>query len=150
WVRALQEFRTAEKIAPRMPGIRFDIALVYYRQRDYHAAIAPFESVIRDQPDFPQAKHLLGICYISDERFREAAATLETLWASLTTDESYLYVLVVAAGNAGRHDLEERALDRLLEIGQQSAALHLTVGKAYLSRGQDERALGEFEKAAAS
>lgn len=150
WTRALEELRTAEKIAPQIPGIRFDIALVYYRQRDYHAAIAPFESVLRDQPDWPQAKHLLGICYISEERFAEAAAALEPLWVSLNNDESYLYVLVVAAGNAGRHDLEERALDRLLEIGQQSAALHLTVGKVYLNRGQDEKALVEFEKAAAN
>ena len=150
WKRALEELRTAEKIAPRIPGIRFDIALVYYRQRDYHQAIAPFESVLRDQPDWPQAKHLLGICYMSEERFADAAAALEPLWTSLNSDESYLYVLVVAAGNAGRHDLEERALDRLLEVGQKSAALDLMVGKVYLNRGQDERALAELEKAAAN
>src|ERR1700730_17210246 len=145
WKRALEELRTAEKIAPQIPGIRFDIALVYYRQRDCHRAIAPFESVLRDQPDWTQAKHLLGICYMSEERFADAAAVLEPLWTSLNSDESYLYVLVVAAGNAGRHDLEERALDRLLEVGQKSAALDLMVGKAYLNRGQDERALTELE-----
>ena len=150
WKRALEELRTAEKIAPQIPGIRFDIALVYYRQRDCHRAIAPFESVLRDQPDWTQAKHLLGICYMSEERFADAAAALEPLWTSLNSDESYLYVLVVAAGNAGRHDLEERALDRLLEVGQKSAALDLMVGKAYLNRGQDERALAELEKAAAN
>jgi tetratricopeptide (TPR) repeat protein len=148
WKRALQELRTAEKIAPQIPGIRFDIALVYYRQRDYHEAIAPFESVLRDQPDWAQAKHLLGICYISEERFADAAAALEPLWTSLHSDESYLYELVVAAGNAGRHDLEERALDRLLEVGQNSAALHLLVGKVYLNQGEDERARVELEKAA--
>jgi tetratricopeptide (TPR) repeat protein len=150
WKRALEELRTAEKIAPRIPGIRFNIALVYYRQRDYHQAIAPFESVLRDQPDWPRAKQLLGICYMSEERFADAAAALEPLWTSLNNDEGYLYVLVVAAGNAGRHDLEERALDRLLEVGQKSAALNLMVGKAYLNRGQDQRALAELEKAAAN
>lgn len=150
WQRALEELRTAEKIAPQIPGIRFDIGLVYYRQRDYHQAIAPFESVLRDQPDWTQAKHLLGICYISEERFADAAAVLEQLWTSMNGDESYLYVLVVAAGNAGRHDLEGRALDRLLEVGQKSAALDLLVGKVYLNRGQDERALIELDKAAAN
>jgi tetratricopeptide (TPR) repeat protein len=155
WKRALEELRTAEKIAPQIPGIRFDIALVYYRQRDYHQAIAPFESVLRDQPDWPQAKYLLGICYMSEDRFADAAAALEPLWTSLNSNESYLYLLVVAAGSAGRHDLEQRALDRLLEVGQKSAALDLAaldlmVGKAYLNRGQDERALAELEKAAAN
>jgi tetratricopeptide (TPR) repeat protein len=149
WKRALEELRTAEKIAPRIPGIRFDIGLVYYRQRDYQQAIAPFESVLRDQPDWPQARHLLGICYLSEERFTDAVAALEPLWASLNKDESYLYVLIVAAGNAGRHDLEERALDRLLDAGQNSPALELLVGKVYLNRGQDDRALVELEKAAA-
>ncbi len=150
WKRALEELRIAEKIAPQIPGIRFDIALVYYRQRDYHQAIAPFQSVLRDQPDWTQAQHLLGICYISEERFADAAAALEPLWTSLNNDEGYLYVLVVAAGNAGQHDLEERALDRLLEVGHNSAALHFLVGKVYLNRGQDERAVAELEKAAAS
>ena len=61
---------------------------------------------------------------------------------------SYLYVLAVAAGNAGRHDLEERALARLLEVGQNSAVLHLLLGKAYLNRGEDDKALAELEQAA--
>jgi tetratricopeptide (TPR) repeat protein len=57
--------------------------------------------------------------------------------------------LALSAGKAGRHDLEERALARLSEVGQQSAALHLLFGKAYLSRDEDERALTELEKAGA-
>src|SRR6266567_8002309 len=32
WKRALEELRTAEKLAPRIPGIRLNIGLAYYRQ----------------------------------------------------------------------------------------------------------------------
>lgn len=149
WDNALDELRTAEKLAPQIPGIRFDIGLVYYREGDHRQAIAPFESVLRDQPDWPQARHLLGLCYLSEERFADAAAMLEPLWPSLSGDMNYLYALALAAGSAGRHDLEERALARLLEVGQKSAALHLLFGKTYLSRGQDEKALAELEQAAA-
>jgi tetratricopeptide (TPR) repeat protein len=148
WKRALEELRAAEKLAPQIPGIRLDIGLVYYRQGEYHKAIAPLESVIRDQPDSAQARHLVGICYLSDERYADATAVLEPLWAASNGDLSYLYVLAVAAGQAGRHDLEDRALARLLEVGQNSPVLHLMLGKAYLNRGNDDQALGELQKAA--
>lgn len=148
WKRALEELETAEKLAPQIPGIRLDIGLVYYREGEFHKAIAPFESVLHDQPDSAQARHLVGICYLSDERYADAANVLEPLWASSNSDLSYLYVLSVAAGKAGRHDLEERALARLLEVGQNSPVLHLMLGKAYLNRGDDDQALAELEKAA--
>ena len=149
WKRALEELRTSQKLAPQIPGIRFNIGLVYYRQGQYHAAIAPFESVLRDQPDWTQARNLLGLCYMRDDRFADAAGALEPLWPSLNGDANYLYELALSAGKAGRHELEERALARLLEVGQDSPALHLLFGKTYLSRNEDDRALAELNKAAA-
>jgi tetratricopeptide (TPR) repeat protein len=148
WKRALEELHSAEKLAPQIPGIRLDIGLVYYRQGEYHQAIAPFESVLRDQPDSGQARHLLGLCYMFDLRYADAITALEPLWSSSNGDLSYLYVLAVAAGKTGRHDLEERALARLLEVGQNSPALHLMLGKAYLNRGDDNQALAELQQAA--
>jgi tetratricopeptide (TPR) repeat protein len=148
WKRALEELRAAEKLAPQIPGIRLNIGLAYYRQSDYHQAIAPFESVVRDQPDSAQARHLLGLCYMFDERYADAATALEPLWDSSNGDLSYLYVMAVAAGKAGRHDLEERSLARLLEAGEKSPVLHLLMGKAYLNRGDDDKALAELEQAA--
>ncbi len=148
WKRAIEELRAAEKLAPRIPGIRLNIGLAYYRQGEYHKAIAPFETVVRDQPDSEQARHLLGLCYMFDERYADASSALEPLWPSSNRDLSYLYVLAVAAGNAKRHDLEERALARLLEVGQNSPVFHSLLGKAYLNRGDDDKALAEFEQAA--
>jgi tetratricopeptide (TPR) repeat protein len=150
WKRALEELRRAEKLAPQIPGIRLNIGLAYYRQGEYHKAIAPFESVVRDQPDSAQPRHLVGFCYMFDERYADAASALEPLWASSNSDLSYLYVLAVAAGNAERHDLEERALARLLDVGQNSPVLHLLLGKAYLNRGDDDKALVELQQAAAT
>jgi tetratricopeptide (TPR) repeat protein len=148
WKRALEELHAAEKLAPQIPGIRLNIGLVYFREGDYRNAIAPFESVLREQPDSVQARHLVGLCYMFDERYADATAALEPLWNSSNSDLSYLYVLAVAAGNSGRHDLEEKSLARLLEVGQNSPTLHLLVGKAYLNRGEEDKALAELEQAA--
>ncbi len=68
-------------LAPQVAGIRLNVGLVYYRQNDFQGAIGPFESVVRDVPDSYQARYLLGLCYFFNQRYAEAANTLEPLWA---------------------------------------------------------------------
>jgi tetratricopeptide (TPR) repeat protein len=148
WKQALENLNQAEKLAPQITGIRLNIGLAYYREADYKDAIPPFESVLRDQPQSNQASHLLGLCYFFGERYADAVNTLEPLWPASQNDLSYLYVLSVAAGNAGRHDLEDQALKQLLEVGRGMPALHLLLGKGYLSRSQEDQAIAEMQLAA--
>ena len=148
WKQALAELEAAAKLAPQVPGIRLNIGLAYYREGEYAKAIPPFESVLRDQPDSGQARHLLGLCYFFTDRYADAASDLESLWPVSNGDLSYLYVLTIAAGRAGRHDVEERAMARLLEVGKDSPEYHLFIGKAYLNREEDEKALAELGQAA--
>jgi tetratricopeptide (TPR) repeat protein len=148
WKRALAELRIAERLAPGMAGVRLNIGLAYYRQSDFSHAIAPFESVLRDQPDSKQARYLLGLCYFFTDRFAEAAQTLEPLWPEQSGNLSYLYVVAIAAGKAGKVDLDQRATDRLMEVGRDTAELHLFLGKAHVAHAEDDQALAEFEVAA--
>ena len=147
WPQALQYLKEAEKRAPQITGIRLNIGLAQYRKGDYANAIGPFQSVLRDQPDSIQARHLLGLSFLFQERYGEAASTLEPLWTTTNTNLAYLYSLAVAAGNAGLHDLEEKALAQLLSVGHDSPLLHLLRGKAYLAHEDFTRALEEFESA---
>jgi protein O-GlcNAc transferase len=57
-------------------------------------------------------------------------------------------VLSVAAGNAGRHDLEAQSLRQLLKVGRDTPNLHLFLGKGYLSRSQEDEAIAEMRLAA--
>lgn len=148
WKQALAELRTAERMAPKVAGIRLNIGLVYYRQENFPAAIPPLESVLRDQPDSNQARHLLGLCYFFTEKYADAVSALEPMWPEASTDLSYLYVLAIAAGKAGRSALENKAMERLLAVGRDSAELHLFAGKAYLARAEDDKAIAELERAA--
>ncbi|MGA2592701.1 MAG: tetratricopeptide repeat protein [Bryobacteraceae bacterium] len=150
WKQALAELEAARKLAPQVPGIRLNIGLSYYRQGEYGKATQPLESVVEDQPQSTQARRLLGLCYFFQERYADAVRVLEAAWPDANNDLSYLYVLAVAAGNASRHELEERALARLLEIGKDSAEYHLFIGKAYLTREDNDKALSELEIAAAA
>lgn len=150
WQKALHELEIGETLAPRVAGIRLNIGLVRYRQGDYAKAIPAFESVLKDAPDSAQARQLLGLCYFFELRYPEAASTLESLWDARNTDLSYLYVLSVASGNAGRHDLEEKATAKLLDVGRDSPELTFFMGKAHLGRDEDDEALADLQQAAAA
>jgi Flp pilus assembly protein TadD len=148
WDQALKYLNQAETLAPQVTGIRLNIALVHYRQGAYADAIPDFQTVLQQQPDSAQARRLLGLCYLFEERYVDAATYLEPLWPVASNDLSYLYSLAVAAGNCGRHELEERAEKKLLEAGTDSPLVHLLLGKAYLGHEDYANALVELQKAA--
>jgi tetratricopeptide (TPR) repeat protein len=148
WSPALENLRQAEHLAPQVAGIRLNIGLAEFRQNKFRDAIPPFESVLRDQPDNPQARQLLGLCYFFTDRWADATTTLEPLWPQKSTELDYLYVLGLAAGKAGRHDLEDKALGQLVQAGADSAEFHLFMGKAHLNRQNYDQAVTELETAA--
>jgi cytochrome c-type biogenesis protein CcmH/NrfG len=50
WDEALLELRKAERLAPKMTGVRLNIALVEFRRGNYRQAIVPFQCVLRETP----------------------------------------------------------------------------------------------------
>jgi tetratricopeptide (TPR) repeat protein len=129
WEAALTNLKKAEKLAPQISGIRLNIGLAYYRQNDFWHAIPAFESVVKDQPDSAQARTLLGQCYFFTERWLEAVDVMEPAWAQQSRDLNYLYVLDIAADRAERNQVRDRALARLVEVGGDSAEVHMLLGK---------------------
>src|SRR4029077_7015404 len=144
WEQALALLQKAERLEPKMTGIRLNIGLVKYRRGDYAGATAPFASVVHDQPYSQQARYLLGLCNLFTEHYSDAVSVLEPLWPQQSNNFMYLYVLGIAAHNVGRKDLDEKALNRLVEVGGEAPEFHLILGKAYLNRGEPETALPEF------
>jgi tetratricopeptide (TPR) repeat protein len=147
WAEALRMLREADHLAPKVAGIRLNIGLVYYRQNNFRSAIGPFESVVRDQPDSPQARYLLGLCYFFTDRWSDAVSTLEPMWTQQWLNLSYLYVLGIAAHKSGNNALEDKALSRMVEIGENTPQFHLLMGKAFLNREEDDKAITELERA---
>ncbi len=150
WPQALDLLHHAERLAPQIPGIRLNIGLVFYRQAQYEQAIAPFQSVVRDLPDAVQPRYLLGLCEFFTERYDDATIVLAPLWEQESSRLSYLYVLGIAAGKAKQPALEQRALGRLVEIGEDSPEFHLLMGKAHLNREEYDDAIRELKLAAAA
>jgi tetratricopeptide (TPR) repeat protein len=125
-----------------------NIGLAYYRQDEFLRATPPFESVVRDQPDAVQPRYLLGLCYFFAERWADAAVMLEPLWPQESSHLPYLYVLSNAAHRAGRQELDNRATEQLIKLGDGSPEYRLFVGKYHLNLEQYDAALAEFQAAA--
>jgi tetratricopeptide (TPR) repeat protein len=149
WDQALAMLQKAAKKLPQLTGVRLNIGLAYFRQNEFLQAIPPLESVVRDQPDALQPRYLLGLCYFFADHWADAAATLEPLWDQESQHFPYLYVLSNAAHRAGRQDLDDRAAAQLIKLGNGSAEYHLFAGKYHLNLDQYDRAIAEFEAAAA-
>jgi tetratricopeptide (TPR) repeat protein len=147
WTKALDALQKAAHLLPQVAGIKLNMGLAYYRQNEFLKAIPPFESVLRDQ-DALQPRYLLGLCYFFVERYADAAATLEPLWAQESSQLPYLYVLSNAAHRAGRKELDERATTQLIKLGDGSPAYRLFVGKYHLNLEHYDAALAEFQAAA--
>ena len=148
WTKALEMLHEAEHLMPQVAGIRLNIGLAYYRQNEFLKATPPFESVVHDQPDALQPRYLLGLCYFFAERWADAAATLEPLWPQESAHLPYLYVLSNAAHRAHRQELDDRASEQLIKIGDGSPEYRLFVGKSYLNLDRYDPALAEFQAAA--
>ena len=148
WTKALTTLHQAERQLPHVSGIRLNIGLAYFRQNEFLKAIPPFESVVREQPDTLQPRYLLGLCYFFVERWKDAASTLEPLWAQESEQPNYLYVLTIAANRAGEKELDDKALSQLVKVGADSPEFHLFQGKAHLNLEQYDLALNDFQAAA--
>src|SRR5258708_12187514 len=104
--------------------------------------------ILRDQPDAVQPRYLLGLCYFFADRWADATATLEPLWAQESEQLPYLYVLSNAAHRASRKDLDDRAATQLIKIGGGSPEYHLFAGKYHLNLRQYDPPLTQFPPAA--
>jgi tetratricopeptide (TPR) repeat protein len=150
WDDALVELRKAQALSPDQPGISLNIGLAYYRKNDFAGAIEPFTASLRQAPQSLQARYLLGLCYFFRNRYQQASETLAPLWDQESSNPNYLYVLSIAAGKSANVSLEKQAIDRMFAIGQNAPEFHLYIGKAWLAKGDTEKAIGEFSVAAAA
>lgn len=148
WAIALRNLEQGARLASGVPGVRLNIRLTYYSEAEYKAAARAFESVLRDDPASAQARYLLGMCYLFTGRYDGTMERLEPLWDAQSNSFSCLYVLAVAADETGRREIEERAARRLVEVGENTAELHLLIGKANLQRLKNDEALSELQQAA--
>ena len=137
---AIRMLERAKELAPTVAGIRLNLGLAYFHEREYKQASRYFGEVLSLDPDHLQARYLQGICGFMTDDFQAAVDSLRPLFAQETNDLEYLFMLGISYGMLKRAEESQQAFAQLVKAGGDTPQLHLLLGRAYL-------ALGDFQEA---
>lgn len=145
---AIRVLLKAKALAPGAPGIRLNLGLAYFREREFNAAASYFGDVLASDPANLQAHYLKGVSHFMMDDLPAAIASFEPIQDVEQDDLEFLFMLGTSYGMVKRTDDSRRVFERLVASGGDTPHLHLLLGKAYLALGQSERAEAELRRAA--
>jgi predicted Zn-dependent protease len=138
-VEAAAELRTAAQSWPDDTRLRHDLATALHRSRDYDAARALLEELVKEEPGWAEAAFLLGDTYLQQQQAGKAIAALESAVAAdpkLLPARAALGRAYMLAGDPARALPHMEAARETDEDGSLSYQL----SRAYQARGQTDRA----------
>lgn len=116
---------------------------------DWRGAERGFRRAVTLDPSFTFARVPFAICLMSEGRFVEAVAQLDTARASDPLAPAPSSVLGRVHVAARRPELAIRHLREVLELNPQMDLAHQQLGHAYLLQGRHAEAIAALERAAA-
>jgi tetratricopeptide (TPR) repeat protein len=147
---AVEMLDTAKSLAPNVAGIRLNLGLAYFRQREFKKSSGYFGEVLSMDGENVQARYLKGVCGFMMDDYAAAVRDFEPLAAREQNDLEFLFMLGLSYGMLQRGEDSARTFERLVSAGGDTPHLHLLLGKAYLALGQLDIAEAELARAAES
>jgi tetratricopeptide (TPR) repeat protein len=143
----LAEFRAAVRLRPDFADAHNNIGVVLAQGNEDKAAITEFREALSVRPDFADAHANLGTTLISTDS-REAVLELKKAIALAPGLLKAQFNLAVAYGADPSYGLtkEIEQLRRVIVTEPTFAPAHLNLGKALLSDGKVEEAIGELRE----
>ena len=135
---AIEQYR-AVLAKKEIAGLRFNLALAYYKKGSWRDAAQQFETVRAAQPDDLRTATLLAECYANLGQDNKVIATLRPMEAAHAGDLSVEWLLGSALIHAG--DLRD-GLDRVDLVAHDGNR-----PEAYLLAGRTALKMNEFERA---
>jgi tetratricopeptide (TPR) repeat protein len=135
---SIEEFRRALAISPDSSNLKLDLATSLALSKDCEAALPLLKAVLRSEPSWPQANHVMGECLVDQNRPQEAVPFLQT---ALKQDPRLLPAQS-ALGRAYLHsgNFREAAihLEKALSLGDPEILYQLA--QAYRKLGEPKTA----------
>jgi len=114
---AVEEFRTAMRIAPDHPMPHYNLANAYRRAGKLDRAVTAYKEAIRLDPDDAKIHYNLAVTYLAANRFEPAIDALKKTVTLTPRDAAAHYNLGMALRATGQHDLAEKHLGRARDLG---------------------------------
>jgi tetratricopeptide (TPR) repeat protein len=146
--QAITHYRKAIAIDPSNGLFQFNLALAEYKSSDIPTAATELKHVVDTDKNNPNARVLLGDCYLQMGRFQDVVDLLSPLEAELGDDRAFAYVLGSALVETDHGKDAERVIDRIFR-GGESAEGHLLMATAHLRAADGPAAVAELKQALA-
>jgi len=144
---ALQELLVAQALDPISPIIARDVAIIYYYQRDFDAALEQCDHTIGLNPYFSEAYWTLGLIQEQRKDFEEAAAAFQrAIQLSPNSPRMHAGLARIRAMSGGKKEAEE-ILRRLQEMVTRRYVSPFEFASVYFALGKVERAFEWLQKA---
>ena len=129
------------------PYLLYKLGLVRERSRNVAMAIPVIRKALKIKPQFYQAKYLLGLCLIEQERFSDARDVLREVTAEQPGFLPARNALVNIYFFLGDSQLELQEHDALVALDQRNPTRHVARARAYARSDQLDFGLLTLQRA---
>ena len=144
-LEAVKEWKDALKLAPGDPGLRMELAISLHQSRDYPAAVALLEDLLKGAPDSAELNYLLGDSLLNLQQGEKAIVYLAKAVRRAPKNFAAHASLARAYLQAGQSTQAVPHLKAALPI-DKDGSLHFQLSRAYQGSGERELAKQMLEK----
>ena len=148
---AIDFYRKALLADPKMPGLRLNLGLSYFKAGELRSAIGIFEPLLKSGPLPPAEKlRLVTLIGMADYGLGNYAAAVPYLQQAAAGDPQNTSLRMTLAQGCLLSKQYQCVLDvyhELLVLNADSAEVHMLAGEAYDELSNDTEAVAEFQAA---
>jgi tetratricopeptide (TPR) repeat protein len=143
---ARTDMEAARDLAPNMPGVYSNLALVALKEGKQDEAVGLYERALSvDSANFDALNGLINI-YVAQKRLDQAHARVDQALAAQPNYASLHYLKAQVYGFEGNGTGAEGELRRALEIEPNYLPAYFSLGALFINMNQQERAIAEYRK----
>jgi tetratricopeptide (TPR) repeat protein len=147
---AISYYKRAMALNPRMPGLRLNLGLAYFKAGDYQHAVAELDPMLKMRPDDQQLTLLVAMSQYGLEHFREASPLLKRASEQDPQNPTLLLTLAHSCLLSNQYPCVMDAYHHLIALNAESAEADMLVGEALDEMKDHEGAIRELRAAVAA
>ena len=144
---AIPLYRRAWALNPKMPGLRMNLGLAYFKDGDLHLAVTTFEPLLRAAPkDSPEALRLTTLIGLADYglgAYDDAVPRLKEAIAADSQNLPFRMMLVRACLRSKQYQCVLDVYREILTLNAESAEADMLAGEAYDEMKNEAGAIAE-------
>jgi arylsulfatase A-like enzyme/Flp pilus assembly protein TadD len=144
---SIAKLMQAEQVEKDSLPVHYLLALNYYRQNDFPAAIGEFQTVLKLSPSYSLANYYLGLSYVGNELWDQAIMAFHKTLSLDATNFSAAYNLGAAYLKLGKVEDAEAAFRQAVKINPDYARAHAALGELLLYQGKLDDAIAALRTA---